>query len=286
MTDAPTAAAAPATDPAAAGRTLAEHLVASRLAGSVATPVQSCLDNSRRLAAGEADYTFGLSDWRRATYDDILASLRGCGVALVADNGGSEDPGARPFVEPSFAVAAVHRHRTALAEAAAAHWRVLLATGHAFALLPHYSALARALAAAGCAVLEPLNGQHHPVLTPDGEPASIRYFDGVASLVSHGALLHTHRPDYMELMLGELGGPGGVDLVVADHGFAGAAVEVGILTLSIADVNDPALPLAQARGRTHGVLVIDDGLNPAVYEPLTAVMLAGFSPAGAGTNQG
>src|SRR2546421_332207 len=82
--------------------------------------------------------------------------------------------------------------------------------GRAFAPPPHHSALARALAVAGCAVLEPLNGRHHPVRTPDGEPASIRYFDGVASLVSHGALLHTHRPDYMELMLGELGGPGGV----------------------------------------------------------------------------
>jgi hypothetical protein len=37
----------------------------------------------------------------------------------------------------------------------------------------------------------------------------------------------------------------------ADHGFAGAAIERGIPTLSIADVNDPALPLAQLRGRTH-----------------------------------
>jgi len=269
-----------------AERTLVEHLVASGLAGSVATPVQSCVENSRRLAAGEPDYTFGLSDWRDAAYEEILDALRACGVALAGADGGSEDPGATPFVDPSFAAAAVHRHRRTLADVAEVGGRVLFASGHAFALLPHYSALARALTGAGCTVIEPLNGQHHPVQTPEGEPASIRYFDGVASLVSHGGLLHTHRPDYMELMLTELGGPAGVDLVVADHGFAGAAIEAGIPTLSIADVNDPALPLAQARGRTEGVLVIDDGLNPALYEPLTDVMLAGFPPADAGTNRG
>jgi hypothetical protein len=265
---------------------LAEHLVQTRLAGSVATPVQSCIDNSRRLIAGEPDYTFGLSDWRHASYEDAIAALRRCGVALVDPDGRAEDPAATPFVDPSFALAAVHHHRSALAEVAAARGRVLFATGHAFSLLPHYSGLARALGEVGCTVLEPLNGQHHAVRTAEGEPASIRFFDGVASLVSHGALLHTHRPDYMEAMLAELGGPGSVDLVVGDHGYAGAAVERGISTLSIADVNDPALPLAQARGRTQGVLVIDDGLNPVVYEPLTAVMLDGFSEDRTGTKDG
>lgn len=266
--------------------TLAEHLVATHLAGPVATSVQSCIDNSRRLVAGDPDYTFGLSDWQHAAYEDAIAALRACGVALVGADGGSEDPAATAFVDPSFAVAAVHRHRTVLAELAAGRGRVLFGTGHAFALLPHYAALARGLASAGCTILEPLSSERGRVHTVEGQPASIRFFDGVASLVSHGALLHTHRPDYMEAMLAELGGAGAVDLVVADHGYAGAAVESGIPTLSIADVNDPALPLAQARGRTEGVLVIDDGLNPVVYEPLTAVMLSGFSAAGEGTNPG
>jgi hypothetical protein len=269
-----------------AGATLAEHLVASRLAGTVATSVESCVVNSRRLLAGDPDCTFGLSDWREATYDDVVDSLRACGVAWGADAASGEDPTATAFVDPSFAAAAVHRQRTILADVAARRGRVVLATGHAFALLPHYSALARALQDAGCTILEPLNGEHGPVRTPDGEPASIRYFDGVASLVSHGGLLHTHRAAYMELMLAEVGGPDGVDAVVGDHGFAGAAVEAGVATVSIADVNDPALPLARSRGRTEGVLVIDDGLNPAVYEPLTATMLDGFPGRGAGTLPG
>ena len=269
-----------------AEKTLVEHLVASRLAGSVATSVQSCVDNSRRLLAGDPDCTFGLSDWRSASYDEVIAALRSCGVALVDDSSGGEDPAATAFVDASLAAAAVHRQRAILAEIASGRGRVLLASGHAFALLPHYSGLARALQDAGCTILEPLNGEHHPVRTPEGEPASIRYFDGVASLVSHGALLHTHRPDYMELMLAEVGGPDGVDAVIADHGFAGAAIEAGVVTVSIADVNDPALPLAQARGRTEGVLVIDDGLNPLRYEPLTEALLSGFPERGAGTLPG
>jgi hypothetical protein len=105
--------------------------------------------------------------------------------------------------------------------------------------------------------------------------SAVRFFDGVGSVVVGGAVQHTHRPEHMEAMLAELGASGAPDAVIADHGFAGAAVEAGITTLSIADVNDPALPLAQARGRTDGVLVVDDGLQPAVYEPLTAAILSG-----------
>jgi hypothetical protein len=39
-------------------------------------------------------------------------------------------------------------------------------------------------------------------------------------------------------------------------------------------VNDPALPLAQARGRTDGVLLVDDGLPPHLFAPVTEAVLA------------
>jgi hypothetical protein len=54
---------------------------------------------------------------------------------------------------------------------------------------------------------------------------------------------------------------------------AGAAIERGIPTLSIADVNDPALPLAQVRGYTDAVLPIDDNLAPRLFVPVTGAML-------------
>lgn len=247
--------------------TLVEHLAASRLAGRVATPVSSCVENAGRLVAGDPDCTFGLSDWRDASYDDVVAALSACGVDL----GATEDPAARPWVDPGAAAATVAAHRRELATVATGRGRVLIATGHAFALLPHYTAIARALAEAGCQLLRPLDAVRDRFPLPGGDAGSVRFFDGVGTLVVHGNLLHSHRPDYMEAMLEEVGGD--VDLVVADHGYAGAAVEAGIPTLSIADVNDPALPLAQWRGRTGGVLVIDDGLPSPAYQPLTEAML-------------
>ncbi|MFO8075914.1 MAG: phosphatase, partial [Egibacteraceae bacterium] len=61
---------------------------------------------------------------------------------------------------------------------------------------------------------------------------------------------------------------------VADHGLAGAAIARGLPTISIADVNDPGLPLAQVRGRTDGVLAIDDNLAPRHFLAVTEAMLA------------
>ena len=74
---------------------------------------------------------------------------------------------------------------------------------------------------------------------------------------------HTHRPDAMRTMLTEAT----PDLVIADHGFAGAAIEAGVETVSIADVNDPALLVAQATGLTDVVVVMDDHVDPAAYWP-------------------
>lgn len=263
--------------------TLVAHLVAARLAGDVATPPRSSLHNCARLVDGDPDYTFGLSDWRDATFADAVAAVRAAGATRLDPEGGDEQEG---FIDPDAALAGIVTHRDRLAAfVATGGGRVLLATGHPFALLPHYAALARALSAAGCAVVRPLEGEGDRLTTPAGHPCSIRYLDGVAALCHDGGLQHTHRAHYMEAMLDALGGPDGVDLVVADHGFAGAAVEAGIATLSIADVNDPALLLAQARGRTDAVLLVDDGLDPPLFVPVTEAMLA-WGQAGAGAGEG
>jgi hypothetical protein len=260
---------------------LLDHLVASRLAGPVATTVGGSLANCEHLVSGHPEYTFGLSDWRDATFEEAVAAMEAAGGRPRGVFGAGSDDGA--YIDPEAAVAAIALHRDRLAPfLSRPGGRVLVATGHPFALLAHYGALARGLAAAGTEVLRPLEGQRKSVTTPDGKGASIRYLDGVACLYQGAALRHTHRPDYMEAMLEALeldgGADGRPDLVVADHGFAGAAVERGIPTLSIADVNDPALPLAQARGRTDGVLVIDDGLDASLFVPVTEAMLGDNPP--------
>ena len=253
-------------------RELVAHLVTARLSGRVATPATSSLNNSARLVEGHPDYTFGLSDWRDVTLAEVLAALRAAGgTELEVDAPGHPDGG---FIEPAATLEGIRAHRRGLADfVAAGGGRVLLATGHPGPLGAHYATVTRALTAAGCPVVRPLEDEPDLLTTPDGRPCSIRYVDGVAALSYDDGLHHTHRPDYMEAMLHSVGGVDGVDLVVADHGYAGAAIEAGITTLSIADVNDPALPLAQARGRTEGVLLIDDGLDPSLFVPVTDAVL-------------
>lgn len=253
---------------------LLDHLVTSHLAGPVATTVGASLANHEQLVSGDPEYTFGLSDWRDASFEEAVTAMEAAGGRPRGRPGAGPDDGAE--IDPEAAVAAIGLHRDRLAPfLTRPGGRVLLATGHPFALLAHYGALARNLTAAGAEVLRPLEGQRRSVTTPDGKRASIRYLDGVACLYQGAALRHTHRPDYMDAMLDAVGPEGRPDLVVADHGFAGAAVERGLPTLSIADVNDPALPLAQARGRTDGVLVIDDGLDASLFVPVTEAILGG-----------
>ena len=253
---------------------LIERLVQNRLSGDVATPVGSCLNNCRCLVEGQADYTFGLSDWHDATFEDAVAALEAAGVGRLR----SDDHGAPAFIDPASTAAGLRKHRDVLAELAeGGGGKLLLATGHPV-LLPHYACVAGALAVAGCVLLRPLADGTGTNARADGR-RSVAYIDSVAVLFHDGAARHTHLPDYMEEMLDALGNDR-PDLVVADHGFAGAAVEAGIRTLSIADVNDPALPLAQVRGRTDGVLLVDDGVKPDLFAPATEAVLAWAAPEG------
>ena len=256
---------------------LRDHLVAARLAGWVATSPRNTLTNCRKLVDGHDDYTFGLSDWRTATVEEAAAAVQAlCG----GDPQAAPDPDGDGWIDPDATLWAVRLHRARLARFVRdGGGRVLLATGHPTGLLCHYGAIARALQATGALLLAPLDDVTLVAETDDGPRRALRFLDGVGCVHDGGALLHTHRSRYMEAMLDALGGgPDAVDLVVADHGMAGAAIERGLPTLSIADVNDPALPLAQLRGRTDAVLPIDDNLAPAVFVPVTRAVL-GWAPA-------
>ena len=252
---------------------LREHLIGARLAGNVATSPRNTLANCGKLIAGNVRYTFGLSDYQTATVREAVHAVT---LVCGGDPAGAEFPEDDGWIDPDATLAAVEVHRTRLAAFVAnGGGRVLLATGHPTGLLNHYAAIARALQSAGSLLLAPLDDVIVRYHEDTGRKRGVRFLDGVACVHDGASLLHSHRSVYMEAMLDELGGgPGAVDLVIADHGMAGAAIERGIPTLSIADVNDPALPLAQARGKTDAVLPIDDNLAPRLFVPVTAAMLA------------
>jgi uncharacterized protein YbjT (DUF2867 family) len=76
----------------------------------------------------------------------------------------------------------------------------------------------------------------------------------------------------MRRILREIGAPA---LVVADHGFAGAAVAAGIPTVAIMDTNDPALAVVARRGADHlTVIPMDDNRPQNSYAAALEVLQA------------
>jgi hypothetical protein len=64
----------------------------------------------------------------------------------------------------------------------------------------------------------------------------------------------------------------GIDLVVADHGFAGAAIVRGIPTVAIMDTNDPALAVVTLRGADLTVVPMDDNRPLGSYAAALRVL--------------
>ena len=246
---------------------LRAHLVRHRIAGEVATPRASNVGNVHKMLARDPDYWFGVEldhDW---TYEDV--------VAAVAERAGIDADHTREsgadVIDPDRCLDALDAAAARIAEVAAAQGPVLLATGHPTGLLECYMSVATALSAAGCPVLTPAAESWVGV---QGTQRRIRYVGGVATIGTGGDLLHTHAPEPMMRILGELARTDERPaLVVADHGWAGAAGQAGLPTVGFADTNDPALFVAAAQGRLDVVVPLDDNVAPAAYVPLTAYLL-------------
>lgn len=259
--------------PAAPSRAeLLEYLSVARIAGPVATPREANLANFRLMARRDPDYLFGLEPRDTWTFDDVLALMaQRCGVSPDPLHDSGADT-----IDAALTVERLEAMAGHLRTAAAARSRILLATGHPTGVLVVHLEIARALASAGCTLLTPPARWEH--IDPAGRrhERHVRSVLGV-SVASQGAnLLHTHDPVPMELMLRALAdqGEAAPDLVVADHGFAGAAGRAGIACLGFADSNDPALFVGEAEGDVAVCVPLDDNVMPDLYRPLTSFLLA------------
>lgn len=246
-----------------------EELVEGLLAGGVAGVNSHDRPNVRwkihRLVEGDPDLQFGLSGVSDLSFDEALG-------LVAAAAGFSADPDVKHgviIVDPERVIRAFERIGDRLAGAAERGERILLATGHPTGLPILYRAVGGLLVEHGAKLLRPLEGFTWRV---DSRKRQIRYLDGVAVYTDRASALHTHSPEPMERMLEEAT----PDLVFADHGFAGAAIEAGIETVSIADVNDPALVVAHQQGRGGPVAVMDDNVQPEAYWPCFQVVASRF----------
>jgi hypothetical protein len=238
-----------------------EELLAAILHGGMAGVVSHPLDNVLwkigLLCDGDERSQFGLTGASTFSEAEVLR-------IVCEASGWTPEPASRfgPFrVAAEHVLEACEAVGDRLAIACERGESVILATGHPTGLPLLYIEAGRELAKRGVELLTPFEGQ--PWQEAHRGKREIRYFHDLAMLVGHGNALHTHSSRPMELMLQEAR----PDLVFADHGWAGAAIEAGIDTVSIADVNDPALLVAKAQGRTEAVIVMDDNVRPEAYWP-------------------
>jgi histidinol phosphate phosphatase hisN-like protein len=220
-----------------------------------------------RMVSGDPDGQFGLSGLTGFAVQEVLAMIgeeAGFDPKIFGDGEGPVP------IDPHRVLSACRAAGSRLADAARRGEQVVLATGHPSGLPLLYMAVAELIEHHGVVLLRPAEGSQWREL---GRRREIRYFHGVAMLSDRASTLHTHSPGPMQAMLQEAG----PDLVFADHGFAGAAIEAGIDTLSIADVNDPALVVAKWQGRTDTVIVMDDNVRPETYWPCFQAIAEPFS---------
>jgi len=248
-----------------------EELVRALLAGGVAGPVTSHDRLNVRwkvgnLVRGDEESQFGLTGLGGHSEAAVLAMIG-------AEAGFDPDPELRLHpvpIDPLMVLAACRAAGRRLAEGAERGERMITATGHPRGLNLLYAAVGSLFEEHGGKLLQPADGARW---RDRGRPRQLRFGSGVGLVLDGEAPIHTHRPEAMTRMLDEVT----PDLVLADHGLAGAAIEAGIDTIAVADINDPALVVAKHLGRTSHVLVMDDNVRPESYWPCFQAIAAQFA---------
>ena len=249
----------------------ADALVAGAIAGPhVSHRRRGNISKIHSMLKDDVESRFGLTGFERYSAPQILelmARLTGCSKD-------PDDPQEQDYIDPSLTIAAIVAGAHRLRRAAEGGRTLLAATGHPTGLLEHHMRVMDAYRAAGGDVIIPREQE----LFARGGRARIRYVGSVACLCDGASLLHTHSSEAMEALLEAKPWP---DIVLADHGFAGAALERGIPAVAFMDINDQALAVPWDEGKDVVIVPLDDNREPRFYEPswrLFQLILAGGEP--------
>lgn len=224
---------------------------------------QNNMGKLRRTLEGDPDCTFGLSGLEGVTFEDALATM-----AAVA---GWKPEQPTEYVDPERTIAGALEAGRFCRSLARLGAEAVVGTGHPDTLLVFLEGVVETLEEAGMVVRTDRAGSF---VKAGFRPRALEYEGKVAVLSDDWGPVHTHSPLGMELLL-ESGPP--PDLVVADHGWAGAAMEARIATVATLDTNDPALALGAGPRSLHVLIPLDDGRPPPAYIPVLEAFRAGFS---------
>lgn len=240
-------------------RDLIKHLIETGLSGDTATTRENAVRHARLLAEDDADKHLGLGRRGRDHAGVLKAVAALCGCSPEPDD--TEGPG---VIDAACTMAGLEAMTERLVTAAANKEHVLIVTGHPTALTPWYGRVGAALQRRGAELLTPLEDVR--LDAPEGSRLGggvklWRYFEDVGVFCVGWRLVHTHESWPMDALLDACS----PDLVVADHGFAGAAAARGVPTIAVTDVNDPAIAVGWEDGLFEAVVPLDDNLPPRHY---------------------
>lgn len=216
----------------------------------------------RAVADGDRGALLGLEPFLGVTSDEVAAAARATWGWGEGEITASIDPG----VTLDRFRDLVHR----LDEEAAAGGAVAFATGRPASLLPLYTALERRAEVAGAAIAAG-DTDTAGFLCDGRADRRLRWIDRVAVVTDGAALLPTLGVEAGDELLFHVGRP---TLVVADHGFATAAVRRGIEIAAFVDFDAVVLALVarQLPERAMTLVPLDDQRMPQDYDVLTALV--------------
>jgi hypothetical protein len=196
-------------------------------------------------------------------------------IEIMADSLGTpsarfrrEGPG---YIDPHLTGAKLNEMVDLLATSAERHAVFLVATAHPGSLTTYYFKLIDFIISRGGRVYRA------PHLVKVADYRWIDQIGGVHMLSDQGGLLHTHDAVGFTKFLGQLTTL--PDIVLADHGYAGAAINRGIKTVAIHDVDDPGIPLAAHLGEDILTIPMNDNqLNLPTAQALEAILDSRISP--------
>lgn len=196
----------------------------------------------------------------------MISSVTGC----------SSDPGHRigdGYISPQKTLGGLEAASNKIAETARNGGTFMLATGHPGSMLSFYLGVAELVRDLGGRIVKPGSG------VAVGPKLFLDYVGTIAVITNLSSLPHTHDFDQMAAALVDV--EEGLDLVVADHGFAGVAIEAGIPTVAVMDTNDPALAVWKHIGADVTIIPMDDNETLSAYLPHVETMraFASFGPA-------
>ena len=225
------------------------------------------LDFVNRLLREDPYFTFGITEVhlaiREAKLSEVeIVRIMAKSLGITASRFRDDGPA---YIDPELTVSRLEQALDLVLEAIQKHHLILLATGHPGSMLAAYVKLAEYIEESGGEIC----------VTPS--PVAIsgsRWIDVVQKvhvMSDRGSLYHSHESSDFWKFLDSINQK--PTLVIADHGFAGAAINHNVATIGFHDVDDYGICVAAHLGlNVLPVPMNDNQLNIPTRQAVKAVI--------------